>query len=166
MKKIDIVIMYLALSAILFAQPGKSRGPGGQYTDRMEMMRVWKMTEYLELNEGQAEKLFPAMRNHQKEMRSIMKKEKELYTPLFEKAEEKKNISKKEMNDLMDNLSKLNNERASIQMDFVKKTGTYLEPYQQMKLLVFEPYMKEQVKTKMRDGYMRPKPKNKKRFRK
>ena len=94
MKKIDIVIMYLVLSAILFAQPGKSRGPGGQYTDRMEMMRVWKMTEYLELNEGQAEKLFPAMRNHQKEMRSIMKKEKELYTPLFEKAEEKKNISK------------------------------------------------------------------------
>ena len=90
MKKIDIVIMYLVLSAILFAQPGKSRGPGGQYTDRMEMMRVWKMTEYLELNEGQAEKLFPAMRNHQKEMRSIMKKEKELYTPLFEKAEEKK----------------------------------------------------------------------------
>ena len=66
------------------------------------------------------------------------------------------------MNDLMDNLSKLNNERASIQMDFVKKTGSYLEPYQQMKLLVFEPYMKEQVKTKMRDGYMRPKPKNKK----
>ena len=130
------------------------------------MMRVWKMTEYLELNEGQAEKLFPAMRNHQKEMRSIMKKEKELYTPLFEKAEEKKNISKKEMNDLMNNLSKLNNERASIQMDFVKKTGSYLEPYQQMKLLVFEPYMKEQVKTKMRDGYMRPKPKNKKRFRK
>ena len=137
MKKIDIVILYLALGAMLFAQPGKSRGPGGQYTDRMEMMRVWKMTEYLELDEGQAEKLFPAMRNHQKEM-----------------------------NDLMDNLSKLNNERASIQMDFVKKTGTYLEPYQQMKLLVFEPYMKEQVKTKMRDGYMRPKPKNKKRFRK
>ena len=33
MKKIDIVIMYLVLSAILFAQPGKSRGPGGQYTD-------------------------------------------------------------------------------------------------------------------------------------
>ena len=100
MKKIDIVILYLALGAILFAQPGKSRGPGGQYTDRMEMMRVWKMTEYLELDEGQAEKLFPAMRNHQKEMRSIMKKEKELYTPLFEKAEEKKNISKKELKNI------------------------------------------------------------------
>ena len=50
MKKIDIVILYLALGVMLFAQPGKSRGPGGQYTDRMEMMRVWKMTEYLELN--------------------------------------------------------------------------------------------------------------------
>ena len=164
--RIIVINLLLILTATIFAQPGKSRGPGGQYTDRMEMMRVWKMTEYLELDEGQAEKLFPAMRNHQKEMRSIMKKEKELYTPLFEKAEEKKNISKKEMNDLMDNLSKLNNERASIQMDFVKKTGSYLEPYQQMKLLVFEPYMKEQVKTKMRDGYMRPNPKNKKRFRK
>ena len=39
MKKIDIVILYLALSAMLFAQPGKSRGPGGQYTDRMEIKK-------------------------------------------------------------------------------------------------------------------------------
>ena len=160
--RIIVINLLLILTATIFAQPGKSRGPGGQYTDRMEMMRVWKMTEYLELNEEQAEKLFPSMRNHQSEMRKIMAKEKELYTPFYEKAKKNKNLTKIEVDNLLKDLAKLNNERAKLQIDFVKKSGSFLDPFQQVKLLRFEPHMKEQALKKMKEEYMRPMPKGKK----
>tara|TARA_X000001036_G_scaffold436803_1_gene480702 strand:+ start:256 stop:759 length:504 start_codon:yes stop_codon:yes gene_type:complete len=161
MRKI-VINLLLILTASIFAQPGKSRGPGGQYTDRMEMMRIWRMTEYLELNEKQAEKLFPSIRNHQSSMQEIMAKEKELYTPLYEKAKNNKNLTKAEVGILLEDLAKLNNERAKLQIDFVKRSGSFLDPFQQVKLLRFEPHMKEQALKKMKEEYMRPMPRGKK----
>ena len=40
MKKTVITLIIILLSGNLFGQPGKSRGPGGQYSERMEMMMV------------------------------------------------------------------------------------------------------------------------------
>ena len=79
MKKRTIVIISIIGIGSLLAQPGKPRGPGGQYDERMEMMMIWKLTEHLELTEDQAEKFFPSMRAHQKQVLKIRKEEKELF---------------------------------------------------------------------------------------
>ena len=49
MKKTTIVITSIIGIGSLLAQPGKPRGPGGQYSERMEMMMIWKLTDHLEL---------------------------------------------------------------------------------------------------------------------
>ena len=68
MKKIVIATLSFMIMSFAFAQPGRPRGPGGQYSERMEMMMIWKLTEHLELSEEQAEKFFPSMRLHQKQV--------------------------------------------------------------------------------------------------
>ena len=39
----------------------------------MRVMLKWKLTEYLDLDESQAEKFFPKMNSHEKELKSINK---------------------------------------------------------------------------------------------
>ena len=79
MKKNVILSIFLIATELLLAQPGKPKGPGGQYSERFEMMMIWKLTDHLELSEGQAEKFFPVMRVHQKELIEIRREEKELF---------------------------------------------------------------------------------------
>ena len=76
MNKIAILLMSFTLA---LCQPGKPGGPGGQYGNKMEMMMVWKMTEYLNLSEQQAEKLFPRMRRQRIKMDDFFVTEKELF---------------------------------------------------------------------------------------
>ena len=74
MKKNVILSTLLIATGFLLAQPGKPKGPGGQYSERMEMMMVWKLTDHLELSQSQAEKFFPVMRAHQKQLMEILTK--------------------------------------------------------------------------------------------
>ena len=55
MKKNVILSTLLIATGFLLAQPGKPKGPGGQYSERMEMMMVWKLTDHLGLSQKQAE---------------------------------------------------------------------------------------------------------------
>ena len=41
MKKNVILSTLLIATGFLLAPPGKPKGPGGQYSERMEMMMVW-----------------------------------------------------------------------------------------------------------------------------
>ena len=51
MKRNVILSIFLIATGLLLAQPGKPKGPGGQYSERMEMMMIWKfeMCEAAEL---------------------------------------------------------------------------------------------------------------------
>ena len=107
MKKTVITRIIILLSGNLFGQPGKSRGPGGQYSERMEMMIVWKLTDELELSEKQAEKFFPIMRSHQQLIKDIRRDEKDLFEPLYTKVKKGKKVSQQEVNNLLKNISSL-----------------------------------------------------------
>ena len=52
MKKLTILLL---LSGIVLAQPPMDRPD----RDRLEMMKMWKLTDELELTEKQAEQFFP-----------------------------------------------------------------------------------------------------------
>ncbi len=101
MKKIVIATLSFMIMSFAFAQPGKLRGPGGQYSERMEMMMIWKLTDHLELSEEQAEKFFPSMRLHQKQVLEIRKEERELFSPTFAKVKKGDQISKSEVTKLL-----------------------------------------------------------------
>jgi len=48
--------------------------------------------------------------------------------------------------------------RSKARIDFVKNSGDILNPTQQVKLLMFEGHMKQQVRNRMQDRYKPPAP--------
>ena len=158
MKKTTIVITSIIGIGSLLAQPGKPRGPGGQYGERMEMMMIWKLTDHLELTQNQAEKFFPSMRAHQKQVLKIRKEEKELFTPLYKKVKKGEDVSKAEANKLLNKVATYEQKRSKARIDFVKDSGDILNPTQQVKLLIFDEQIKQQVRNRMQDRYKPPPP--------
>jgi len=158
MKKTTIVITSIIGIGSLLAQPGKPRGPGGQYGERMEMMMIWKLTDHLELTQDQAEKFFPSMRAHQKQVLKIRKEEKELFTPVYKKVKKGEDISRAEANKLLNKVATYEQKRSKARIDFVKNSGGILNPTQQVKLLMFDGQMKQQVRDRMQDRYKPPPP--------
>ena len=79
MKKTTLTLLLLFMIGTLAAQPGRPGGPGGQYGERMEMMMIWKLTDHLELTQDQAEKFFPSMRAHQKQVHGNSKRRKRTF---------------------------------------------------------------------------------------
>ena len=153
MKKIVNVLMVIIAGGLLWAQPGKPKGPGGQYSERMEMMMIWKLTDYLELTEDQAEKLFPKMRAHQRVVRQLRKDEMEFWRPFKEKMVDNQELSKKDFDKIIDHISTMDMEKSKERLTFVKGTEKFLSPTQQVKLLTFEGSMRQEAQKKIKDRY-------------
>ena len=158
MKKTTLTLLLLFMIGTLAAQPGRPGGPGGQYGERMEMMMIWKLTDHLELTQDQAEKFFPSMRAHQKQVLKIRKEEKELFTPLYKKVKKGEDVSKAEANKLLNKVATYEQKRSKARIDFVKDSGDILNPTQQVKLLIFDEQIKQQVRNRMQDRYKPPPP--------
>ena len=156
MNKIVIILMSCS---IIFCQPGKARGPGGQYENRMEMMMVWKLTDYLNLSEQQAEKLFPRMRNHRVEIGKYHKDEKELFDSYLSKIKKGEKVSQSDVNTMLTKMETLSQKKSNNRIKFIRSTSDILDPNQQIMFMSFEPYMKEQAQKGMKENFRKgPKP--------
>ena len=168
MKRNAILSIFLIATGLLLAQPGRPKGPGGQYGERMKMMMIWKLTDHLELSQNQAEIFFPVMREHQKELMRIRKEEMKLFDPTFAKVKNGEKVSKSDLNKLLGNIKSFEEKKVKDRIDFIKKSGDILDPTQQVKLLMFEPTVKQQMQRRMKESYRPPmrggKQKGKRRF--
>jgi len=64
-----------------WADPQKMR-------DRISTVKMWKLTEYLDLSEEQAEKFFPRTREHQKEIDKIVQRRRQHYEDFQQKIDD------------------------------------------------------------------------------
>ena len=150
MNKIVIIIMSFSF---ILCQPGKARGPGGQYQNRMETMMVWKLTDYLNLSEQQAEKLFPRMRRHRVRMGDLHKEEKDLFDSYLSKIKKEEKISQSDVNAMLKKMESLGQKKSTNQIDFIRSTKDILNPEQQIMFMSFEPYMKQEAQKGMKERY-------------
>ena len=152
MNKIAILLMSFSLA---LCQPGKPGGPGGQYGNKMEMMMVWKMTEYLNLSEQQAEKLFPRMRRQRIKMDDFFVTEKELFDSHLSKIKKGEKITQSDVDAVYKKMQDLTDKKNDARMKFFQSTRDILDPAQQIMFLSFEPYMKQEAKKGMKERYRR-----------
>ena len=150
MNKIVIIIMSFSF---ILCQPGKARGPGGQYQNRMETMMVWKLTDYLNLSEQQAEKLFPRMRRHRVRMGDLHAEEKDLFDSYLSKIKKEEKISQSDVNAMLKKMESLEQKKSTNRIDFIRSTKDILDPYQQIMFMIFEPYMKQEAQKGMKERY-------------
>tara|TARA_Y100000746_G_scaffold192555_1_gene173107 strand:- start:285 stop:782 length:498 start_codon:yes stop_codon:yes gene_type:complete len=150
MNKIVIIIMSFSF---ILCQPGKARGPGGQYQNRMETMMVWKLTDYLNLSEQQAEKLFPRMRRHRVRMGDLHTEEKDLFDSYLSKIKKEEKISQPDVNAMLKKMESLEQKKSTNRIDFIRSTKDILDPEQQIMFMSFEPYMKQEAQKGMKERY-------------
>ena len=139
--------------SFILCQPGKARGPGGQYQNRMETMMVWKLTDYLNLSEQQAEKLFPRMRRHRVRMGDLHAEEKDLFDSYLSKIKKEEKISQSDVNAMLKKMESLEQKKSTNRIDFIRSTKDILDPEQQIMFMSFEPYMKQEAQKGMKERY-------------
>ena len=139
-----LLILLLSLS-VLSAQKNDSR-------KNMRLMMKWKLTEYLDLNENQAEKFFPRMNSHEKEMKIINNEIKNLKDELDEYILTGSSTKRKN-NSVLEQIRNLEQNKVNLRFDYLNSVDDILNPSQVSKLLIFENKfrrsLKDQIKSEM-----------------
>jgi len=124
-----LLIIILSLSA-LSAQKNDQR-------KNMRLMMKWKLTEYLDLNENQAEIFFPRMNFHEKEMKIINNEIKNLKDELDEYILSGLSTKRKN-NSVLEQIRNLEQNKVNLKFDYLNSVDDILNPSQVSKLLIFE----------------------------
>ena len=115
----------------------------------MQVMMKWQLTEYLDLDESQAEKFFPKMNTHEKKIKEINGKIKILKDEL-ERNIESGNSSKKINRINIEKIKKLEQGKIELKSSYLLSLENVLEPNQVSKLMVFEKKFKRTLKDQIR----------------
>ena len=116
----------------------------------IESMMIWKLTEELELEVGQAEKFFPRFRQHRVEMENLRKKQRSLAGSIKLNMKNSK-LTSNEVNRIIKETSSLKRKMSDLEEKFLINSGDILNPVQQAKLGVFKHKMMKDLKGKMKN---------------
>ena len=148
---ISICIVMIAVNAT--AQPPQGNfsppmgpGPGGQQMmERWETLRIWKLTEFLDLNEEQAAKFFPALQNFRTSMEELDSAEASLQRVIIEEIQSG-NVNQRFVDRQKKEILNLRDKRTELEQEFLNSLPEYLSPEQQARYLVFEQRFQQALK--------------------
>ena len=120
---------------------------GRRSPERMENMIVWRLTDELDLSTDQAEKFFPRFREHRKSLEKIGKQEREMISNIDREEPNKKDVKK-----MIDEISKLRQNRIELEAKFVLSLDDVLAPDQMIRLGIFKQRMMIEMSEEIRNG--------------
>ena len=120
---------------------------GRRSAEKMENMIVWRLTDELDLSIDQAEKFFPRFREHRKNLEEIGRQEREMIVNIDQEEPNKKDVKK-----MIEEISKLRQNRIELEAEFVLSLDDVLAPEQMIRLGVFKQKMMMEMRAEMRDG--------------
>ena len=125
--------------------------------EKVENMIIWRLTEDLDLTTNQAEKFFPRFREHRKSLEELGKQEREMIANI-----DREEPSKKDVKKMIEEISKLRQNRIELESEFVLSLDDVLAPDQMIRLGIFKQRMMMEIRGEMQDGKGKKKRKNKK----
>ncbi|MCD6161117.1 MAG: hypothetical protein J7K40_01740 [candidate division Zixibacteria bacterium] len=156
--KLIMIVFILSMTVKALSQPypdeffdGPVKGPGHErIRERIKTIKIWKLTEELNLTEEQAENFFPAYQKHQGEREGINAERKELLKQLDGQTK-KENADDKEIIRLLDQLENLNRQMNEKRIEFRRKLEGILTTRQLGQLVIFELRFQHQIREIIRD---------------
>lgn len=154
------ICIYFCVSG--FAQEGRlAEPPEPPPPERMERlrkdienMRIWKMTQYLELSTEQSTKFFPIFNDFQKKREKLEEERGEMMRRLAEFVESE-GKHEAEIRRLMSGLVKDRQKMVDLVDEFRREAGRVLSLKQQAKLVLFEEHFKKEIRGMIEDIRMR-----------
>ncbi len=141
----------IVLIIIMGACFGQDHQPGdGVRPDRnMDAIRIWKLTEALELTEEQTLTFLPLVQIHEREIREATKEMRVLVSKSAMLLKEGK-ISQKEVDKMIKAYTSKQDEISKIKLDFLKSLSKYLTPKQQLLYVGFEARFRSELREYMK----------------
>lgn len=118
--------------------------------NRLEMLRIWKLSEFLGLDQKQATQFFPALQSHRETMRGIDSSIVVLHKSIFDQVNQKE-VSQAQVNVWRAKLLDLQHQKSVQEQSFLKSLPQYLTPEQQAKYLVFEWRFQQMLRNAIRE---------------
>ena len=166
MKKMLLLTVMLLAPAIIFAQPRGMRGQKmAPRREQIEMLRIWKMTEELELSEKQADKFFPRLRLDDKKIEELEMERQSLFRELHKDAM-KGGMDEKVLDEKIERISDIESKILRDRVKFIKNMDDLLSIDQRAKLMVFRHRFRDRMENMMREARKRRHMKDKGRKRK
>ena len=143
----------LTLFSIFTLVSAQHRGPsigGGPDHKDVDMIKKWKLIEFLDISENQSDKFFTRINSFEKEMKAIRKKEKDLRESIHELMDENK-LNQKKVKKLMDDFFDFEKEKLNLRREHHSDMDDILSPKQMVKYMVFEHHFKKRIKEHLKD---------------
>ena len=156
------IIAFIALSCLLTAQPRPGSPPMTPLQDhrrgnRLEMMKMWQLTERLALTEEQASKFFPRYNSLEKELRELGKEQRELLGEMRKMMGEDKEVTDKDLKRITKKVSELEQQKIDRKQVFFEDLDDFLSPDQRARYYGFELWFKDELRRRLEErGTMRP----------
>lgn len=135
------LLIAAGLPILCSAQPptdyfAHQRRQRGEIEARVRTMKIWKMTEELDLSEEQATRFFPIMQAMEEKQDAVEQERRQTLDKLGDLVW-KENADAGEINSLLDQLEKLGGEEIAIRKQFRKDVSNVLTPPQMGKMVLF-----------------------------
>jgi len=107
--------------------------------ERMESLRIWKMTEFLELSSDQSVLFFPKLREYEASIRSDQEGQREIIRRINEKIErEADRIGQDDVRKYTQQMTDFEKRIIDKKQKFILDLSDVLTPEQQMKFIIFD----------------------------
>ena len=142
------LLLIIVLIGTSLGQPPQMEA--GMNPRNMDAIRIWKLTEVLELTEEQVVTFLPLVQIHERKLKNIQGEIKTLAKDA-NLLQEKGAVSQKKVDKFMKKYSEKQGEIYTIKSDFVKSLPDYLTPEQQLMYLGFEARFRSELRQYMKN---------------
>lgn len=146
MKKSLITLLFLLIfSPTIFAQEPAPPPPKGQEPHKMlEAIKIWKLMDFLELDDEQMLTFLPKLKQMEKHRRETFARRKELLMDIQKLV--KKDAAEKKLKDVINDIIQFEFEHKEEELKLKKEAMSVLSTKQQAKFLIFEARFEEEIR--------------------
>lgn len=147
-------LLLATLMVLTCALPAQSRQKNrntkqpNRNEQQMNMLRMWKLTEFVELTEEQGEKVFPAVRAQQAEIRELGKQKRALLGEFMEKVDNDK-ASRKDTDAYLSAMENLQKKNSASRKKHFRAMKSLLEEKQYARYVIFDDHFKGQIRKQL-----------------
>jgi len=146
-----VVALALLLPALALARP---RGQGAQrqeLEEKIQALRIWKMTEFLKLDTETSARLFPILQQYDAQIGELDVQKNQLGNRVREIIENEEQVDKAEVDRLIEESFALQQKVLNIKHKEYKEVSKVLTPLQMVKFIAFEVRFQEEVQRLIHD---------------
>jgi len=144
-KQFTIMAIALLLASCALAQFEHGHtGPKAHLRERISMIRMWKLVEFLDLSEEQSMAFFPAMNEHESRMKALHEHERRILDRI-ETILDEESPNRTALSAAVDSVMTLRDERTASKAEFIDKANAILTIEQKARFLLFDRIFEREI---------------------